>query len=858
MITNQYDSQGHVNQQTLADNTTIQFMYTEDANGNIVQNQVTDGRGTQQLLSFAPSGYFTGGQLLTDVRAVGKPEQQTFTYAWQPASGLLQSITDPLNRTTSYTYDNNGNLTSTTWLSGTSNAITSSATYEPTFNQVSSTTDPMNRTALYSYDTQGNLIKVTTPMNVVVNQTFNSSGQLLTQITGPAGPVTFEYWAGLLSSVKDALGDQNLRSVDVIGRTVAINDPLGGTTQVGYDAGNRPIQITDPLGGQTQLSYDGDSNLLSLTDARGGVTTFTYDSINRRSGRTDPLQAVERMTYDANGNLLTSTDRKGQITQFTYDALNRIASIKYADNSTIAFTYDAGNRLTQVVDSISGTISRTYDGLDRTLSETSPMGTVSYTYNNAGQRTSMTVAGQPTSTYSYDGDGRISQISQGTAVVRVTYDAAGRRAGLTLPNQVNVSYTYDAASRLTAINYAQGSSLIGDLTYAYDPAGHRTAVGGTLANTALPQPLTSARYNAANQLVQWNNATLTYDANGNLVNDGTLAYGWNARNQLTTLSGQNLSAAFQYDVLGRRQAKSINSAQTNFLYDGPNSVQEQGVDGSIVANMLMGLRADESYLRNEASGSQTFLTDGAHSTLALIDGGGNLTSHYTYDPFGNTTATGPSANTVQYAGRENDGTGLYYYRTRYYSPRLQRFVSEDPIRFASGQTNLYTYVGNSPINYSDPSGQSAGALALGLGEMIPGVDVVVTIGVGIGLGILAWQTMDAITSPTGFMPAPAIPYPKQQRGGRGGGGAGSEGGGGHSSGDGTIQTGGNTVRDSAAKQLNKFFSEDLTRRDWGRALEALKEDAGLADDFHGRLTANGNYYDQNTGELLGNIAEYLP
>ncbi|WP_447980245.1 RHS repeat-associated core domain-containing protein [Candidatus Nitrospira bockiana] len=57
-----------------------------------------------------------------------------------------------------------------------------------------------------------------------------------------------------------------------------------------------------------------------------------------------------------------------------------------------------------------------------------------------------------------------------------------------------------------------------------------------------------------------------------------------------------------------------------------------------------------------------------------------------------------STSAFQYAGRENDGTGLYYYRARYYSPRLQRFISEDPLDCGSGNVNLYSYIRNSPMS----------------------------------------------------------------------------------------------------------------------------------------------------------------
>ncbi len=82
-----------------------------------------------------------------------------------------------------------------------------------------------------------------------------------------------------------------------------------------------------------------------------------------------------------------------------------------------------------------------------------------------------------------------------------------------------------------------------------------------------------------------------------------------------------------------------------------------------------------------------------------------MRTQYTYGAFGATSGSGEASDNVsQFTGRENDGTGLYYYRARYYSPRLQRFVSEDPIGFAAGDTNLYAYVGNAPTLWVDPLG----------------------------------------------------------------------------------------------------------------------------------------------------------
>jgi RHS repeat-associated protein len=213
----------------------------------------------------------------------------------------------------------------------------------------------------------------------------------------------------------------------------------------------------------------------------------------------------------------------------------------------------------------------------------------------------------------------------------------------------------------------------------------------------LPQALSSATYNANNQLTQWASTSLTYDLNGNLSGDGTNSYTWNARNQLTSIG----SLSFAYDAFGRR---TQNAAAKSFLYDGANVVQELS-SGSVSANLLTGLGVDETFGRTDSTGARYFLGDALGSTLALADSAGTVQTQYTYEPFGNTATTGlTSSNTFEYTGRENDGTGLYYNRARYYNPTWERFISEDPIGLAGGDSNFYSYVLNDPITFSDISG----------------------------------------------------------------------------------------------------------------------------------------------------------
>jgi YD repeat-containing protein len=240
-----------------------------------------------------------------------------------------------------------------------------------------------------------------------------------------------------------------------------------------------------------------------------------------------------------------------------------------------------------LVDSAAGTISRPFDLLDRLTEEETPEGTVDYTYDDAGRRATMTVAGQTAVSYTYDNADRLTGITQGSASIAVSYDAANRRTSLTLPNGIVVESAYDDDSQLTGLTYKLSGTTTGDLTYGYDASGRRVSMGGSYARTNLPAALTSATYDDANQIATWAGTSFTYDDNGNLTSDGSKAYSWNARNELTGISG-GVSASFAYDAVGRRRSRSVGSTTTQFLYDGLNPVEELA-SGTPTANLLTGL-----------------------------------------------------------------------------------------------------------------------------------------------------------------------------------------------------------------------------------------------------------------------------
>jgi RHS repeat-associated protein len=404
-------------------------------------------------------------------------------------------------------------------------------------------------------------------------------------------------------------------------------------------------------------------------------------------------------------NILGASDRKGQATTSTYDALNRLSTAAYADGSTLSYTYDLGNRITQLQDSLGGTITRVYDGLDRLTSETTAQGTVTYGYDDASRLTSIQAPGQSQASYGYDNANRLTGITQGSISVVYAYDADSRRTSATLPTGIVATYGYDVASELTSLSYANGSTTLGNLTYAYDNAGNVASRGGTLFQSILPGAVTSAAYDAANRLTSRTVAgvtvTPTFDANGSLTNDGANAYTWDARNRLQAIGSL---ASYVYDGTDRRVSATRSGTTTSFLYAGNtnNDVVQEQQGGTASANLLLGLGTDERLSR----ASETYLTDMLGSTVALASGTA-IQTNYGYDPYGVAQTTGTaSTNAFQYTGREADAAGLMYYRARYYNPALGRFISEDPIGFAGGGPNFYAYVQQNPELLTDPEGKN--------------------------------------------------------------------------------------------------------------------------------------------------------
>jgi RHS repeat-associated protein len=279
------------------------------------------------------------------------------------------------------------------------------------------------------------------------------------------------------------------------------------------------------------------------------------------------------------------------------------------------------------------------------------------------------------------------------------------------PEPVTIDYLYDPLYRLTEANYSTGDYY----HYTYDSVGNR------LTEESKIEGLLSAvdyAYDEANRLTSVDNVAYTWDANGNLLNDGANTYTYDSANRLISVNG---TESYTYNGLGDRLTQN-NVHYTLDLNAGLTQVLEDGENTYLYGN---------GRISQTGTSTEYFLGDALGSVRQLTNEAAEITLTKAYEPYGEEAwSYGEGQSDYGFAAEWTDANGLIHLRARYYAPADGRFLSRDtwegdennPITY-----NKWTYANANPVMYTDPSGQLALLAAMGVG-FVAGVAIGAAVG----------------------------------------------------------------------------------------------------------------------------------
>ncbi|KAA9163969.1 type IV secretion protein Rhs [Amycolatopsis acidicola] len=692
--------------------------YTYDALGQTVtttQPPVAAETNGQQATTVAPAtttGYNTFGEAVdvrdpnnnvthTDYDPAGRATTITLPTYTAPGSttptvatrvtgydlaGRVTSTTDGRGNTTTYGYDQLGNLrrkTDPPALLGQAGG-TWIATYDP-LGEALSTSDPSAAQTFATYDQLGNQItstvveRVPAPTrNLTTHNTYDTLGNLVstTTPTGVTTQATYDDHGNQLSTT-NAAGKTTTTRYNALDAVTAVTDPLGTTTNTGYDQAGRATSQSDVDSHGTVLrtaaaGYDGAGNQTSTTDALHATTTSVFDAANRLTAQTRPVSATESITtsygYDAAGNITRFTDGNNHTTVYTSNAWNlpestiepATAQTPNAADRTYTTTYDrdgetatltkpGGVTITTAYDALGNVTKQTgtgasvatpdrvfgYDAVGHLTSTSAPGGTNTYTYDDRGNLTSATgPSGNSSATYDYDN--RLASANTTAGTTAYGYDTAGRLATAADPlTGITATYGYDDADNVTTIGYGAGNAT---RSLGYDALSRLTS--DTLKS---PTGTTTA------------SATYGYDTENHLISQTT-----------TGVAGAGANT-YGYDQAGRLASWTSGNTTTDYGWDGAGNLTRDGPDTATYneRNQLTSKGATNySYTARGTLATRT--TNGAATNLAFnaydeLTSDGATTN--TYDALDRLITTGNSALTYGGTGQTitSDGAADYTY-----------------------------------------------------------------------------------------------------------------------------------------------------------------------------------------------------
>lgn len=741
IVSNQYyDLAGRLVQESSGTTESFTVTYEYDLIGNMIS--ITDAAGRVSEADYDHLGRRT----MTTIDPTGENMQTEYGY---DLLGNMLSYIDGEDNETKYTYDYISRLESVTQPLGASSITTSyyydlTESLDGTSYNVNKTVDAEQRETLTYFDDMGRIVAkindgVTTDIEMVrTNYYYNDNFQPIVVERNDGTMEEYTYTA--LGQVKQV---EYYMDVEGDGQTLTATNLINDTYTVTPDQTAKYDYYADGTVDEESL-YEGTTLMHK--------TSYNYDVM----GRVDNVQESagfggRYIDYSYHYQNIVSTisytkDSTTKDIEYIFDSFGRISEVQFEGDTVRDYDYNSSNGDLEFVNTY-----RQFETDGTYYEDYIEMG---YSYNTAGMVDVITykdydiddndgtTSNSTTETYSLDYDGRgfitdedvtINYGTSSTTNKDFVYDELGRLKSSTIGNKTT-NYTYDDVGNRLTMN--DGTYLY---EYDYDDEGFNLLK--SIDITEISTQTTTADHTVyeyddrGNQTLQ----RTKVDYNGT-VKTQTTKYTFDLMNRMTMAvvsapSELTIASINVYNVGGQRVTRTDgdwdvstddadsdglfdvseiqNTTETNYFYSGSALLYcTDGADlfttenildlgGSIIASKRFETSYNEYYFYNY---------DVRGSTSSIIDPTGTLVKGYSYDEFGNTVETTATSfnNEITYTSTIVDtSTGLQYMNARFYNPSTGRFLSQDSYTgnaYEPWTQHLYSYCGNNPTNFVDPTG----------------------------------------------------------------------------------------------------------------------------------------------------------
>lgn len=614
-------------------------------------------------------------------------------------------------------------------------------------------------------------------------------------------------------SYRDALNKQTQSQYDELGRLIKRTGAINDETLFVYDSRNNLVALTDAEGRVTRFSYNVNNQKISETrEPEVGVLqvrTYEYDANGNLILETKPAgERLEHEYDDANQKIASRYFRQNKVTSepelqktifYQYNVLGQLTMLddgitrqSYQYNilgqliqtevnygvfsKVLAYSYDKRGKKSRYTNPENITYQYAYNGNGNILNVQLPStGQISFLGYQANRPTQIVFPGGLKTLYNYDGINRefskevLDSAGNNQSQSVYSYDGQNNITGITTEHGT-YQYNYDDLYRLTQAHNPAEAAELTDETYSYDLVHNRLS----------SQLFNNWQYNDANQLTAYGDITrgtqayeFEYNANGQLIRKTHLQktielnqpdvinryhthYQYDASERLISIEKQTDEqaktsvASYQYNALGQRISKTVNSETTHYLYDQTGLLAQYNAAGELLQEyhytpgspfMTRPLFTRAKRLNDSEADLELYFYQNSHlgTPQKIFAKNSELVWSALYESFGQGfVQTELIKNNLRFPGQYFDAeTNNHYNYFRDYDPSLGRYIQGDPIGLIGG-VNFYSYVSSSPLNRIDIYGLADIAFNIE-------IDLTTLVGYELALGIV-WDTDDQLDS----------------------------------------------------------------------------------------------------------------